>query len=251
MPQRLGGSGRVMDLLRSSAVFQRLKQDQDPIAWFLYWRARGVENYMRHGHVVRSKAIAQYLADEDSPRLNLGCGFNPIAGWLNCDLITGDVYVDLNRPLPFAPGSFDYLFSEHLIEHFRERESLRLLFEMRRVLRTGGIARIATPDLSDLVQIYLDQSPTTSLEEYARYMDTLRPGPHDRPAQVLNGTLRSWGHAYVYDEADLTTKLQQAGFGAIVRVQPGVSEHPQLKDIEQRTSYENTAGVMIHEATAV
>ena len=110
---------------------------------------------------------------------------------------------------------------------------------------------MATPDLSDLVEIYLDQSPTTSLEEYARYMDTLRPGPHERPAQVLNGTLRSWGHAYVSDEADLTTKLQEAGFGAIVRVQPGVSEHTQLKDIEQRTSYENTAGVMILEATAV
>ena len=40
----------------------------------------GVENYMRRGHVVRSKAIAQYLADEDSPSLNLGCGFNPNFG---------------------------------------------------------------------------------------------------------------------------------------------------------------------------
>ena len=192
MPQRLGGSGRVMGLLRSSAVFQRLKQDQDPIAWHLYWRARGVENYMRRGHVVRSKAIAQYLADEDSPRLNLGCGFNPISGWLNCDLISGDVYVDLNRPLPFAPGSFEYVFSEHLIEHFHEKESLRLLFEMRRVLRTGGVVRMATPDLSDLVEIYLDQSPTTSLEEYrevhghaaSRPSRTARAGPQRHAAEL-------------------------------------------------------------------
>jgi len=109
---------------------------------------------------------------------------------------------------------------------------------------------MVTPDLFDLVQIYLDQSPTTSLEEYARYLDKCRPGTHDRTAQVLNGTLRSWGQAYIYDEADLTAKLQQAGFGAIVRVQPEVSEHPQLKDIEQRRSYKNTAGAMILEATA-
>lgn len=60
--------------------------------------------------------------------------------------VSVDVIADA-RKLPFRNGSFDYVFSSHLIEHFSHREISRVLTEWTRVLRTGGTIEIRCPDL--------------------------------------------------------------------------------------------------------
>ena len=50
--------------------------------------------------------------------------------------------------LPFKDGSFDYVISSLVIEHIRYDESI--FSEMRRVLRTGGMLILGTPDYATL-----------------------------------------------------------------------------------------------------
>lgn len=48
--------------------------------------------------------------------------------------------------LDFENARFDFIYSEHVLEHFRFDAAIELLREMYRVLAPGGIARIAVPD---------------------------------------------------------------------------------------------------------
>jgi hypothetical protein len=42
------------------------------------------------------------------PRLQLGAGPHALPGWLNSDLISGDIYLDLGRRLPLPNQSFTF-----------------------------------------------------------------------------------------------------------------------------------------------
>src|SRR5947209_6272865 len=132
-------------------------------------RPRSAKQYARRGHLVRRRTIERYLADTDSPRLHVGAGEHRLDGWLNSDIVAGDVYLDLARALPFPDATFDYVFGEHVIEHLSESSALRLMVELRRVLRPGGVARITTPDLRKLIALY-DGSSKFDWREYASWL---------------------------------------------------------------------------------
>jgi ubiquinone/menaquinone biosynthesis C-methylase UbiE len=119
-------------------------------------------------------------------RLNLGCGPNPPAGWVNLDgswnawfshhpLLRGalrrvglinagnqgarwnvaPVVHDLTQPLPFPENTFSAIYASHVLEHLYRTQADALLGECRRVLRPGGVLRIVVPDLQFLARDYL------------------------------------------------------------------------------------------------
>lgn len=57
-----------------------------------------------------------------------------------CKVIFGDVL-----KLPFKANNFDGIFCAHLIEHFDPAGARKLLIEMNRVLKKGGILLLQTP----------------------------------------------------------------------------------------------------------
>ena len=209
-----------------------------------------IYHYALHGHVLRAVTVRRYLGSTDQPRLQLGSGPNLLDGWLNSDLVHGDIFVNVTRRLPLGDATLAYLYSEHMIEHIPEEAGERLLGEAHRVLRPGGVLRITTPDLRKVITIYEDDNPAVSLEEYLRFLDETLPNqPHPRAAQMLNTYMRAWGHSYVYDEDDLTAKLRQAGFSQVTRVEPGESEHELLRGLESHEpSWANPAEAMCLEA---
>jgi predicted SAM-dependent methyltransferase len=82
-------------------------------------------------------------------RLDIGCGDNKRVGFIGVDIRRSkavDVVADA-RKLPFRDGSFDHVYSSHLIEHFSHREVQSVLAEWVRVLKKGGILEIRCPDL--------------------------------------------------------------------------------------------------------
>lgn len=91
--------------------------------------------------------------------LNLGCGHRYHPAWVNVDFrVTGPGVIahDLNYPVPFADNSFDVVYHSHLLEHFPKRYAPLFLQECFRVLKPGGIIRVAVPDLEQITRLYLD-----------------------------------------------------------------------------------------------
>src|SRR5277367_2424191 len=96
-----------------------------------------------------------------SPRMiNLGCGSRFHPDWVNADIAPRDPSVlrcDLSRPLEFADGSFDVVYHSNVLEHIRRKDALPFMLECHRILKPGGILRVATPDLERIGVLYLEK----------------------------------------------------------------------------------------------
>ncbi len=91
-------------------------------------------------------------------RLNLGCGsvFHP--DWINLDSIPASDLVrrwDIRRRLPFGAGQVDVCYASHVLEHLPRSSATNFLNECHRVLTSGGIIRLAVPDLENIASAYL------------------------------------------------------------------------------------------------
>lgn len=92
-------------------------------------------------------------------RVNIGCGEVFHADWFNLDVspVAPDVRrLDVRKPLPFADGEVDAVYHSHVLEHLTTNEGARMLAECFRVLKPGGIVRVAVPDLEGIARAYLD-----------------------------------------------------------------------------------------------
>lgn len=90
--------------------------------------------------------------------LNLGCGsaFHP--DWTNLDFAPHPPHVlgyDLRHGAPFPDGLFDAVYHSHVLEHMSRQGAPDFLRECLRVLRPGGILRVAVPDLESIARAYL------------------------------------------------------------------------------------------------
>jgi predicted SAM-dependent methyltransferase len=237
------------------SLITRLKRVEHPVARDALLGGRAAIEYARTGHVVRRRRLRGYLRSTSEPKLHVGSGPVSLEGWLNTDIVSGDVYLDITRPLPFPDASFQYVFGEHVIEHISEEAGSALCAELWRVTAPDGVVRLTTPDLRKLIALYEDRNETISRVEYAKFLAGVTGKTYDQPCRLLNDYLRLWGHRYVYDEPDLTDKLRRAGFRKVERVESGHSEHAALREIERHGArfgalvWENQAEAMCLEAT--
>ncbi len=65
-------------------------------------------------------------------------------------------FANATTRIPYATGTVAALYSSHMIEHLDRREARSFLAEARRVLRPGGVLRLAALDLSRLIDQYLN-----------------------------------------------------------------------------------------------
>lgn len=90
--------------------------------------------------------------------LNIGCGavFHP--AWINLDSVpvSGKVTMwNVDKGLPFANEQIDVCYASHVLEHLTRTNAQRFILECIRVLKPGGIIRLAVPDLEAIVRQYL------------------------------------------------------------------------------------------------
>jgi len=91
--------------------------------------------------------------------LNLGCGNYYHRDWINVDLHSNDPQIlsyDLRKGIPLPEESCDVVYHSNIIEHFQRDDALTLLRECFRVLKPGGILRVATPNLEQICKIYFN-----------------------------------------------------------------------------------------------
>jgi len=74
-------------------------------------------------------------------------------------------YLNLTKPLPFSSESIDAIFSSHVLEHLFMDEVERLIPELHRVLKTGGVCRVVVPDLEKIIVKYDVNDPRKFLND--------------------------------------------------------------------------------------
>lgn len=167
-------------------------------------------------------------------KLHLGCGQHVKDGWVNYDIDKfGNQNVSvldlgLGR-LPHESNSVDFIFTEHFIEHISLEQSTALLKDSFRVLKSGGVLRLSTPDLAALADKYVSR-------------DVIKmPGVWEpaTPAQMMNEGMRLWGHQFLYDAMDMTSLLIAIGFDDAYLVDWHESDYPELQNAEIRPYYDD------------
>lgn len=176
---------------------------------------------------VQAEAFHIYLMTPSSFKgLQLGCGSNILAGWLNTDKsrTQGAEQLDASQRFPVDDETFHYVFAEHLFEHLSYEDGKHMLSECFRVLKKGGILRLSLPLLEFLAKLYEDSlSPSSqryalwSLQNNApqQYADFANQGKPVPVSLVVNNFMHLWGHRMLYDRTTLCTMLQKAGFAEV------------------------------------
>jgi SAM-dependent methyltransferase len=199
-------------------------------------------------------------------RLNVGCGPTPTEGWINYDnswsvrlarrpllvraLTTARLITEAQRHLcdvarregirfgtaeaiGHADGSVDVIYSSHMLEHLDRAAGSQFLAEAHRVLKPGGVIRVAVPDLGMLVDRYNADGDADRLVE-ASLLATETPKTVVAKLRYL--VLGSRHHAWMYDARSLVAALERAGFESARTLDAGTTtiEDPGALDLSER-----------------
>lgn len=183
----------------------------------------------------RSCKIRSYLLHEKVRKLHLGSGNNILPGWLNSDLKSwgGRIYIDARFPLPFTDNTFDYIYSEHMIEHIHLKTACYFLKECHRVLKPRGSIRVATPDFDFLIALYQNEK-TDVQKRYIEWASSkfLKNDRWNKDIYVINNFVRDWGHQFIFNFDALQQSLLEAGFTTVEKKKVNQSSEEAFKNIE-------------------
>jgi predicted SAM-dependent methyltransferase len=164
-------------------------------------------------------------------RLNWGCGEFPEPGWINSDVkeIPGiDIPCDIRHGLPLDDESLDYAVSIHALPEVPYPDLVPVVRELRRVLKPGGVLRLALPDLDMGIRAYLNED-----RDYF-----LIP---DEDARTIGGKFivqMTWyGYSRSLFTHDFTEEiLRKADFSEIARCEfrKTASRFPEIVELDSR-----------------
>jgi len=90
-------------------------------------------------------------------KINMGCGWRDFGSdWTHID--GGDYphldYSDIQSLEQLEDNIVDLIYASHVIEYFDREEVVAVLSEWKRVLKTGGILRLAVPNFEIIAKLY-------------------------------------------------------------------------------------------------
>lgn len=185
------------------------------------------------------KKIKQSYFNQNSlKKLYIGCNDHILGGWLNSDCFPQSasvLHLDATKHFPFEENTFDFVFSEHMIEHVSYSQGLQMLSKCYRVLKKGGKTRISTPDLSSLIALY-GADKSVLQEQYIKWSIDIYNIKNAIPSCfsvfVINNFFRNWGHQFIYNTELLRASLERVGFSKIVKCELNRSEDKELRNLE-------------------
>ena len=195
---------------------------------------RGILLCVPRCNIVRKSKIRNYLKNTGVAKLQIGYGGNKLDSWLNTGISIKEgwkgVYLDAGKPFPLPDDSFEYVYSEHLFEHLTYNQGVNMLKEVYRILKPGGVIRLATPDLRFLLKLYND--PVNPLHKSYMEYSVRKSNMPASPVYVINQFHTSWGHQIIYDKETLGQLMTDIGFKDIKSCEVGKSEHEPLQNVE-------------------
>lgn len=186
-------------------------------------------------------------------RINVGCGTEPITGWVNFDnslsvklskfhliaklfnwlglindgqmhFITvgkeGMIKWADAKNLPIPDGSAEIVYSSHMLEHLDRKDAVIFLAEVKRILKVGGVIRLCLPDIQKLVDEYLKNEDADAFIE--RTLMCV-PRPRNIFEKVLAAIIGPRHHQWMYDGKSMSNLLKGCGFVDPKILAPGIT----------------------------
>jgi SAM-dependent methyltransferase len=143
---------------------------------------------------------------------------------------TGVKRCDITKGLPFEDGSVDAVYSSHALEHVYLDDAEGVLRECFRVLRGGGILRLALPDAEAHARSLIDEG------DGRKYLEDLGMAPLARPHFVTRVVSRfgSSYHRWQPTRRFVTQLLVSAGFEDVTDREFKQGNLPDLDAVEFR-----------------
>jgi len=135
-------------------------------------------------------------------KLHIGCGKKYLPGYKHLDVIDYehvDFVCDARNMSIIDDGVVSEIYACHILEHVERSEVLDVLKEWNRVLRQGGLLRLAVPDFGAVVQEYVEN------KDLQRFQGLLYGG------QTYDYNF----HHVAFDYNTLKEALETAGFHRI------------------------------------
>ena len=160
-------------------------------------------------------------------KLHLGCGWRNFGDELVH--IDGGDYEHLDHDditnLPYEDESVDLIYASHVLEYFDREEVLDILSEWTRVLKKGGVLRIAVPDFESMAIMYVMNKNTLNKVELRSFL-----GPLYGKMQMGDQTIY---HKTTYDFDELSNILKSVGIESVTRYDWRQTEHSEFDDHSQ------------------
>lgn len=153
-------------------------------------------------------------------KLHLGCGSRHIPGWFHVDLVPHshvDLIASVDRLEMIDSDCADVIYASHVLEHFGRYQVFDVVSEWYRVLRPGGLLRVAVPDFAAAARFY---GQNGDIRHVLGLIMGGQTAPHDY-------------HYMVFDETNLGELLEDVGFHEIRHYDWRKTEHAWLDDFSQ------------------
>lgn len=166
-------------------------------------------------------------------KLHLGCGKRFLSGFIHIDLANYkhiDYEGDIKSLPMFSDSTVDLIYASHVLEYFDLDEAINVLKEWHRILKKGGILRLAVPDFGALASAYMIYGNVDRIRG-PLYGKWKIPGRWE-----ISSADKIVYHKTVYDFFSLTDALCKAGFINIRRWdwrKVFIDEHKGFDDFSQ------------------
>lgn len=155
--------------------------------------------------------LARSLCEPGAVRVELGAGGRTMPGWVSIDNSTdAAIHCDISVVgVPFQDGGVDEIYSSHFFEHLSYPNPMTFVFsECMRVLRPGGVFKIAVPDASIYIRAYMNK------EDFPEVIPVYKPAFFfNTPIDSINYIAYMAGeHKHMFDMENLLQVMRQAGF---------------------------------------
>ena len=186
-------------------------------------------------------------------KINIGCGMSPTPNWWNYDnsfsvkiskipnlliesLLKTKIlnqnqynyvnfcknnkikYLDIRKELPFSNGSISVIYTSHVLEHLTKQQFLFFIEESYRVLKSGGILRIALPDLKIFIDRYTKNPFADALIQELYMIENYGISLLERIKFLIVGPRN---HQWMYDISSAILMLEKTKFSNIISMPAG------------------------------
>ncbi len=154
-------------------------------------------------------------------KLHLGCGDKILKGFTNIDIrdVPGAdiIKCDISKLDSFEKDSVDLIYACHVLEHLPRPKTFKTLLEWNRVLKPGGVLRMAVPDWEGTVEVYKRSG------DYENLLNWIYGGS-ETDTNI---------HYRQFAFSGLKTLLIEAGFKRVVEYDWRKTEHANVDDFSK------------------